>query len=485
MKVQRTFIGMAIGLGTFASLVAEQPFGRDREIQMLREEVQKLREELARQNGEIERLKAGQRGMQAAPVAPSASAGMSQDRQDTKALLSELLQELHMESSKQTEEENALVTSYDDGFVFKGKDDVLKIGGWLQTDFRQIESDHPGDSGFLVRNARLDVRGTLENDFSYRLFGDFSGAGAKLVEGWLEYHHYAPARLRVGQMVEPFSLEALTSFRWVDLIERSMVVTAFSPQEDLGAMLFGTMAGKRIEYALGVFNGRGKNVEDNNDDKDVAARAVLSPFAGSNSPWMRGLYVGTGMTWGEQEEDFSGTSFRTAARTPFFQYARGASFRGDRTRVGADVEWFMGPASLKAEWLNTRFENVSLAGTSLDAGFSGWYVTATYLLTGEKKPRNKPVVPKKNFDPRLGGWGAWELVGRFERFDADNELIPRGLASGSDEVDAYTLGLHWWPNPHIKISFNYVHTLFDDDVAVSGSTLDDEDAFLFRFQYNF
>ena len=40
---------------------------------------------------------------------------------------------LLISSSEETEEEKNLRTVYDDGFYLKGKDDSLKIGGWLQT----------------------------------------------------------------------------------------------------------------------------------------------------------------------------------------------------------------------------------------------------------------------------------------------------------------------------------------------------------------
>lgn len=155
MKMILPFLLAATLLNTISVSSFSEEKGSDREIQALKEEIQKLREELVRQNREIERLKAGQKETPAAPGVQASPAVALPDRDEAKALVSELLDELYMEEKKQSEEEKGLVTSYDDGFVFKGKDDLLKIGGWLQADFRQFESGHPGDSGFLVRGPVL------------------------------------------------------------------------------------------------------------------------------------------------------------------------------------------------------------------------------------------------------------------------------------------------------------------------------------------
>jgi phosphate-selective porin OprO/OprP len=100
--------------------------------------------------------------------------------------------------------------------------------------------------------------------------------------------------------------------------------------------------------------------------------------------------------------------------------------------------------------------------------------------------RNKPIKPHKNFDLSKGGWGAWQLLGRYERFwITDKKLIDKNIASGTDGINAFSLGLNWWPNIHLKFMLNYIYSSFDDDITVSGQKLDDENAILLRGQFNF
>jgi phosphate-selective porin OprO/OprP len=121
-----------------------------------------------------------------------------------------------------------------------------------------------------------------------------------------------------------------------------------------------------------------------------------------------------------------------------------------------------------------------------DLYVNGWYVTLSYLLTGEDAQRNKPVRPLNDFNIKEGGWGAFELLGRYEQFWlGDGNLIENGIATGSDAADALTLGLTWWPNIHLKFMLNYVYTYFDETITVSDKEIDHENVMLMRGQFNF
>ena len=87
-----------------------------------------------------------------------------------------LMESIRLTEKVETPEEQRLRTLYDEGFYLKGVDDQLRIGGWLQADYRSfLDSDHPENDTFLIRRARLDIRGVLENDWAYRLYGTLIG----------------------------------------------------------------------------------------------------------------------------------------------------------------------------------------------------------------------------------------------------------------------------------------------------------------------
>lgn len=371
-----------------------------------------------------------------------------------------------------------LESLYDEGFWFSGPDDKLRIGGWAQTDARLLEGGHPGANTFTTRRARLLGTGYLEKHFGYLVMIALERPSSPLQFAWLEYTHHPALKIRVGQFKEPYSMEELTADLYLDLLERSIGTSNFSPAQDLGAMIHGKLLKNRLEYAMGVFNGRGKNTEDNTDSKDFAGRLTVAPLAGLAQKWTKTVILGVNGTLGKQNEDFSSKSLTTAAQTKFWTYANGVSLTDDRARLGVDMEWLVGPASLKSEWARTTFGKIRKGTLTADAIFSSWYVSTSYLLTGEDKPRSKPVKPKR-------GLGAWELALRYEEFLAEQSMIQQGFATGSHEVRAITSGINWTPNHHIRLSFNHVYSSFDDSVTVSGKAITKENLYLLRTQFEF
>ena len=109
----------------------------------------------------------------------------AEHKQTTKEAIRGIVREFLMDYREPTTEEKRLETIYDDGFYLRGKDDVLKIGGWYQFDGRfYLDEDHPKANTFDNRRARLDLRGVLENDWGYRLYATLIGSPV-LQEAWL------------------------------------------------------------------------------------------------------------------------------------------------------------------------------------------------------------------------------------------------------------------------------------------------------------
>jgi phosphate-selective porin OprO and OprP len=86
-----------------------------------------------------------------------------------------------------------------------------------------------------------------------------------------------------------------------------------------------------------------------------------------------------------------------------------------------------------------------------DLSFSGWYVEGSWVLTGERRPyiassatygRPMPAHPFR-FSPD-GGWGAWELAGRYSFTDLNSGVVYGGKQAVT------TAGLSWYPNDHIR-----------------------------------
>ena len=94
--------------------------------------------------------------------------------------------------------------------------------------------------------------------------------------------------------------------------------------------------------------------------------------------------------------------------------------------------------------------------------FQGGYAEASYVLTGESHPYNSAsasyggIVPRDPFSLSSGGWGAWEIAGRFSTIDLNDQLASaNGVAGGRQNI--YTVGLNWYANRNIRLMLNYLH----------------------------
>ena len=400
----------------------------------------------------------------------------------------EIMRDIRITEKEETPEEKRLRTLYDDGFYMKGADDQLRIGGWLQADSRwYLDSDHPESDTFLIRRARLDIRGVLEYDWAYRLYGTLIGErNGILQEGWLEYRKYGGFRIRGGQLLEPFSLEAVYSARWTDFMERAMIVNAVAPQEDIGIMAFGKVWDNQLDWAAGFFNGQGRNQDAIVNDKDFTTRVVYSPFRNSVSlPYLKNLYVGGSFSTGNNERDMSDVEFTTQSFTPFFDFQSGVTQDDRLTRWGLELEYLYGPFNVKTEYLSSHFQKVRSGDRFTDFNVDGFYMNLGYILTGEDSPRDLPIKPRVVFDPSRGGWGAWQLVARYQMLRTDDEVLRLGLATGTDRAQSVTFGVNWFPNRHIRFQFNFDHAWFGDEIVVQGVCLKRENTFTTRFLYDF
>lgn len=90
-------------------------------------------------------------------------------------------------------------------------------------------------------------------------------------------------------------------------------------------------------------------------------------------------------------------------------------------------------------------------------------MTGSWLLTGEDATYNS-VVPRHPFDPRNGGWGAWQLVARYASLRVDDKAFTDGFASSTksaDRANAWSVGLNWYLNKNIRADLSFSRTLFD------------------------
>jgi len=112
--------------------------------------------------------------------------------------------------------------------------------------------------------------------------------------------------------------------------------------------------------------------------------------------------------------------------------------------------------------------------------FSGGYAEASWVITGE--PRRYVAAagafggpkPARPFSLKDGGYGAFELVGRYSRVDL-NDKVSRALSAASTggvfggTQDVYAVGVNWYPNSQLRLMLDY-DIINVDKLSASGTT---------------
>jgi phosphate-selective porin OprO/OprP len=362
----------------------------------------------------------------------------------------------------------------------------LKIGGRAMIDAFWVDDSGidacVGDlqDGVEVRRARLYWQGTLFKKLEFKWQFDWAEGQASVKDAYLKFKKVPWLQnVTIGHFKEPMGLEELTSSKYITFLERSMPIEAFAPSRNFGIMASGTLLDERMTYAAGVFRDlTGAAPRWYSDGGyNLTARVTWLPWYEENG--RRLLHLGASYSFRAK----SNTTSRFRARPEFHSAGRfvdsGAFLADDEHLFGAEMALVYGPLSVQAELLGA---SADVADNAIDnACFCGWYVQASYFLTGEHRPYKTSsgafdrVKPKKSYCTK-GGWGAWEIAARYSHLDVDDEISG---GSGGEEHNV-TIGLNWYLNPNVRLMWNYIRACVDRRNCSEAA-----DIFAMRMQFDF
>jgi phosphate-selective porin OprO/OprP len=255
---------------------------------------------------------------------------------------------------------------------------ALQISGLVQARYQGFTQSGVNDA-FDLHRARLDAKGNITDQWSYEVYSEFAGTGAKLLDAYTAYKFADYLKFQAGQFKVPLSYESLVSDSQLDFIDRSQVVEALAARSkdvignqngrDLGIQVSGSFVKLNdqylFDYTFGVFNGAGYDVTtDNNNHKDIAGRLGIHPIKGLD--FGGSLYEG---------EDIPAAT--TKVPNPVTQA---------RNRYGFDARYVTGPFSITGEYLH---------GTDASVHRDGWYAQASYFVV----PQVQLVAKYDTYDP--------------------------------------------------------------------------------------
>lgn len=355
----------------------------------------------------------------------------------------------------------------------------LKIGGRIQNDWLWISEDNDiktnigeQEDGTEFRRARMYISGLINGNVEFKAQYDFAGGDADFKDVYIGLTDLPFGKVRVGHFKEPFSLEELTSSKYLTFLERALP-NAFAPSRNTGFMLHGNAlaaSDPRMTWAVGIF----RDTPDDGDIQDdggynVTTRLTWLPWYADSGASM--LHVGAAYSHRNPNDNTASFSERPEAHLTD-RFVDTSDFDSDDVDlVGLEAAWVSGPLSVQGEYV---FANADIASS---ADFHGYYAQISYFLTGEYR-RYKPtegafsrVKPKVNYSYKEGGIGAWEVAFRYSGLD----LSDSGIVGG--QLHNMTAGLNWYLNPNTRVMWNYIHSDKED--------IGNADMFMTRLQVDF
>jgi phosphate-selective porin OprO and OprP len=364
-----------------------------------------------------------------------------------------------------------------DGFQLQSADQafVFKLRGYLQADARfYIDGDDTtAPDTFLLRRVRPIFEGTLYRYFGFRIMPDWGGGQAVVQDAHVDVRPLKEISLRFGKYKAPVGLERLQSATNLFFVERGLP-TQLVPNRDIGAQLYGELWEGALAYAVGVFNGVpdvGSADTDADKHKDFAGRLFGHPLRPLKLAPLKDLGLGVAASHGRATGTLEATglaSYRTPGQQTFFRYLAGdtidvtAVADGQRRRVAPQAYYFYGPIGLLGEYVRSS-QRVTLAGTSRTLTHQAWQAAASIVIGG--KVGFEGVKPDKSIGD--GGYGAFELVGRYQELSVDRRSFPTfaNPDRSARSAKAFGVGAGLWATRGSRFMVDFERTTFEGGAA--------------------
>ena len=360
----------------------------------------------------------------------------------------------------------------------------IRVDGLLRLDFRVISQADWRDVSSPSANAdhgtfdeerlRVGIEGTVVRRLEYQVEREMRDSRDPWRDAFVNLRLFPAAEIQAGHFKLPFSLDQTTGSKGLDFTYRSLAASYLAPGRDLGVMVHGGAGGNALRYEVGVFRRGGKASlvgagVTSVDPRTVAGRLVLRPWLPNTPKPFRALSIGLAVTSGRVPDGLNGLRGRTFAEDVFFNpvYVSGL-----RRRVGVEMQWRMGPVSAQGEAIRVGDERKGqgIDDENLpDAVSRGWYLSGTWLVTGERKKGT--VEPTRALSRR--GFGAIELAGRIEALEFGSDVAggvssqgPRASRILEKSDSAVTAGVNWYLRKFLKVQADLMRELRRDDGRV-------------------
>jgi len=402
------------------------------------------------------------------------------------------------------------------------KDFRVHVGGRTQFDVCMFDNDPalvvptavggigPQPDSLDIRRARLRVDGTMYETVDWCVeyeFANFVSIPSPNVQApastnpaftevditWTQIP--VLGNFRAGNFKEPIGFEHLESDSYLPLMERSylqdFVFGPFNGGYTPGLAFFNWTESQHNTWAVGLFGNNSDNFGFSlGNDYAVTGRLTWAPVYDEPSDGRYVFHMGVAGSARGADENIVRLRTRGDIRSgppgvlnPI--YADTKNMPADvQDIIAGETALVYGPFSVVGEYVGTWVDR--LDGTT--PFFQGGYIQCGYFLTGEHEVYDRHrgtfdrITPYENAfcvrtcDGHCKGWGAWQVVVRYNTIDLNSLDINGG------SLDSFTLGVNWFWNANARMQLNYD---FTSRGPVNQVAHGDINALGIRFGYDF
>jgi phosphate-selective porin OprO/OprP len=321
-------------------------------------------------------------------------------------------------------------SSRDGILVFESKDKDYKF--WfdsrVQVDFghyfgAQEWADPIGD-GASIRRARFAVKTQITPDWYGEVDMELANGSFELKDAIVRYNGLKNWQFSIGSQKPDFSLSRNTSSRYLEFLERPMVVSAFAPSRHLG--IFAKYTNKYFFGSASILfqeiEGQETRdyVEANNKDYGMdeglsyIGKLVVRPINEADY----GLHIGGAIMYDSPKTSdemgvYSGTRFscRNATNISRKKYIDTDDIKNTHHNLISTVELagHIDGLRLESAWMSDWTYMKPETNIIKPYHFQGWYVEGGYLLLGGKQSYDSDGA-KFNRVRTGKSWGDIELA---------------------------------------------------------------------------
>jgi phosphate-selective porin OprO/OprP len=319
-------------------------------------------------------------------------------------------------------------------------------------------------SGTEVRRMRFAIKATLWKDWLAEIDFDFAGNEVDIKDAFIGYAGVKNMLFKVGQFRSPFSLEELTTSRYISFIERGLP-NAFPTGRLLGVGVY--RWGRNWQAAFGVFNQAAGDIDEEsgeNADEGLAyvGRFTIAPLLkGTNVLHLGGSYAYKTTDAFTEKMRFRGYDESKISKIRFLNTGKVKDV-DHVSMYGLESVLQMGPLHIQGEYMNAAVSRLSDSDKP-DYNLSGGYVFASFFLTGDSMPYYADQGEFGRVKPKRKG-GAFEILARYSWLDLND--LENGIEGGKG--NNVTLGLSWYMNPNCKFMLNYTWVNHDKYADADG-----------------